>query len=219
MNATKPAPAAPLRCIRYALTHVGKYGLRTLISANQGRNFHDTREDALAALASLRGHNHPTRLAEFYGSPDTLEIRPIICWNNGDACGIYFDEPWPTDERRHLEQTAGQCLYSHGLGGPPYCGDTAKERRDDENLCRANCGACVLGGYHDLDDDEHDRRDGPNYSGWARIYVEAGRTIPRKWKAAFLRELDRTDNALYLAALVRDIQTWGITFAPETVAA
>lgn len=39
--------------IRYVLTHIGKYGLRTLVNANQARNHYDDREAAEEALRIL----------------------------------------------------------------------------------------------------------------------------------------------------------------------
>ena len=66
----------------------------------------------------------------------------------------------------------------------------------------------MLQGYHDKDDDEHKREDGPNYAGWARIYTEARRPIPVKWRKALAREL-LSDNAAYSNALRRSIATFG----------
>jgi len=62
-----------------------------------------------------------------------------------------------------------------------------------------NCGKCQL---------THGDDDGPNYAGWARLYIEAGRAIPEKWRAAFQRELD-SDNKSYANALRRSIATFG----------
>lgn len=62
-----------------------------------------------------------------------------------------------------------------------------------------NCGFCAL---------THGDADGPNYAGWARLYIEAKRPIPAKWKDAFQRELD-SDNRAYAEALKRSIVTFG----------
>lgn len=50
--------------------------------------------------------------------------------------------------------------------------------------------------------------EGPNYAGWARIYIEAGQRIPGKWRHAFALELE-SDNKPYAEALLRSIATFG----------
>ena len=81
---------------------------------------------------------------------------------------------------------------------------------------RENCGACVLRGYKPRGgwgDPESDAKDaGPNYAGWARCYVQAGYSIPRKWRKAFERETAST-NRRYVEALARDVATWGVRYA------
>jgi hypothetical protein len=62
-----------------------------------------------------------------------------------------------------------------------------------------NCGFCAL---------THGGLDGPNYAGWARIYIEAGKAMPEKWRGAFEREL-ASDNHHYAVALRRSIATFG----------
>jgi hypothetical protein len=68
-----------------------------------------------------------------------------------------------------------------------------------------NCSGCALrtGG-----------EEGPNYAGWARVYIEAGVRIPRKWKAAFLREL-RSPNLAYAEALLESIGEFGMAWQTE----
>lgn len=73
---------------RWAVTCVGSDGLRTLVYPNQGRNFKHTKEEAERWLAAFVG-KHRKRLA--HGRPETLEVRPVSCYLNGDAVGIYFD--------------------------------------------------------------------------------------------------------------------------------
>lgn len=73
-------------------------------------------------------------------------------------------------------------------------------------LARENCGACVLNGYGDKVNGEPIA---PNYSGWARIYVQACKQIPRKYAEAFLKEL-QSDNFLYREALAKDIINYGV---------
>lgn len=106
---------------------------------------------------------------------------------------------WSEGEQRHYRNTARQCLTSHDHGS------------DRSELARTNCGACVLGGYEPRGGwgDGRTRADGPNYAGWARIYVEAGFAIPRLWEAAFERER-HGDNDRYSAALELSIATFGL---------
>lgn len=77
---------------------------------------------------------------------------------------------------------------------------------------RMNCGACALFGYEPRGgwgDGRNVKRDGPNYAGWARAYVEAGRAIPKRWKDAFEKER-QSDNKLYAAALEESIKHFGV---------
>lgn len=43
-----------------------------------------------------------------------------------------------------------------------------------------NCGGCAL---------THGGAEGPNYAAWPLSYMETNRTIPAKWKGAFVLEL------------------------------
>ncbi len=70
---------------------------------------------------------------------------------------------------------------------------------------RENCGACTLGGYHP----KGERRDFINYAGWARLYIQAGKHIPKGLQFAFLAEL-ASDNRAYADALKQDILEFGI---------
>jgi len=73
--------------IQFTLTHLGKDGLRTLVFANQGRNFYSTREAAEIALG-LFERDLTVKLGF-----QAIEVRAVECWDNGDAKGIYFDTP------------------------------------------------------------------------------------------------------------------------------
>lgn len=88
---------------------------------------------------------------------------------------------------------------------------------DKSRDVRMNCGACALEGYEPRrgwGDGFSVKRDGPNYAGWARVYVEACRVIPNKWKGAFRREL-RSDNKAYTQALWVSILLFGVRFDKE----
>ena len=64
-----------------------------------------------------------------------------------------------------------------------------------------NCSGCAL---------THGDDDGPNYSGWPLVYMENHRAIPSRWKGAFNRELNRTDNPAYVANLHATMAKHGI---------
>ncbi|GAC1550404.1 MAG: hypothetical protein NVS3B16_24810 [Vulcanimicrobiaceae bacterium] len=111
---------------------------------------------------------------------------------------------WTAEKARELRAQAYALLTRHDHGAVP------RNDREEANLVRSNCGACVLNGYRDRDDDENHAHQGPNYAGWARIYTQAGLAIPRIWVGAFARELvDKDKNAHYAEALARDIATFG----------
>lgn len=115
--------------------------------------------------------------------------------------------PWSTNERRQFHVTARQ-VFDNPDVHPRLC-------RSWKPWERASCSGCVLRGYHVRDGKGSFRRDegGPDYAGWARIYVEAGIPIPLIWKAAFARER-ASDNRRYAEALERSIVTFGVTFLP-----
>lgn len=78
-------------------------------------------------------------------------------------------------------------------------------RPTDDPETRQNCGACALGGYHS----KGEPTDDINYAGWARVYIQAGRYIPKKLNYAFLAEL-ASDNRSYANCLIEDIKAYGI---------
>jgi hypothetical protein len=90
---------------RYAATFVNKDGMRTLMTPNQGRCLFDTMEEARKWLDAVikPGTNSESTLASVYGPPDKRKfaVRPVECYENGDAVGIYFnDQPSLPDELR-----------------------------------------------------------------------------------------------------------------------
>lgn len=64
-----------------------------------------------------------------------------------------------------------------------------------------NCQACAHAA---------EGEDGPNVAGWLRVWVPAGRTIPAKWFAAEMT-FAANENKGYFAAVLRDIQEFGLT--------
>lgn len=98
---------------------------------------------------------------------------------------------WSNDEAKKLRDLAKQVLRKHNHLLDCVDADTLD-----------NCGACAISGRNELTEG------GPNYSGWARVYVEAGVAIPRKWKEAFERECF-SSNHQYTQALRQSIATFG----------
>jgi hypothetical protein len=77
----------------FAITHINRDGMRTLSSANQGRNHFEKREDASARLYAILKNNSPKTIEQHYGmqAVGTFEVRPVECYDHGDATGIYFE--------------------------------------------------------------------------------------------------------------------------------
>ena len=100
--------------------------------------------------------------------------------------GFPVVEKWSPDEARRIQNIARAIFLER-------CS------HDRSRLEVDNCGKCAL---------THGDEDGPNYAGWARLYIEAGRVIPEQWRDAFQRELD-SDNKAYANALRRSIATFG----------
>lgn len=78
--------------LRYAITHVGRDGLRKLTFANQGRNHHDHKQDADRVLASFVQNNPAETLRDIYGdqAPGTFEVTRVECYDHGDATRTVF---------------------------------------------------------------------------------------------------------------------------------
>lgn len=110
-------------------------------------------------------------------------------------------EPWPRKEADQHKASAKRCFK---------CETNGKHRLAIE---RESCSACVLRGYFSASfrADGNNPSDGPNYAGWARLYVEAGEPIPEKWRAAFEAER-KSSNEAYAAALERSLAAFGVTF-------
>jgi hypothetical protein len=72
----------------FAITHVNGDGRRTLTFANQGRNHYETSQ---AAQQALWDYEPDLRAKVIGAAADTLEVRPVRCYDHGDAVGIYFD--------------------------------------------------------------------------------------------------------------------------------
>lgn len=126
-------------------------------------------------------------------------------------------ETWPPEKARELRAMAHSAMYpaEHAAGRPHRIDVPDGWDADDyADEVRENCGACVLRGY--LSDsaraDGRTDADGPNYAGWARVYVECGRVIPAQWRAAF-EEQRNSDNHAYAHALEVSINTYGVRWS------
>lgn len=127
---------------RFAITHLQKDGLRALAFANQGRNHYDTKEQADTALEAMRASLQSTL------GMVALEVRPVDCYEHGDAKGIYFPmELYPVEGMRFTAicsvcdkpftacnpESAYGPVYAD-LHGEPwkayYCGPCSKTARD-----------------------------------------------------------------------------------------
>lgn len=80
--------------MRYVVTFVNRDGMRALAHAAQGRCTYETPEEAQAWIDAARVNNSADTLTSVYGTPDTLDVRPVACWpGHFDPVGIYFDAP------------------------------------------------------------------------------------------------------------------------------
>ena len=81
-----------------------------------------------------------------------------------------------------------------------------------DRMHAGNCQHCALRGVG-----KQGTADGkglePNYAGWARIYVQAGKTIPKRFQEAFEKVRSyQVDNDAYSEALEEDIAKYGVLF-------
>ncbi len=77
---------------RFAVTHINRHGFRQLSFANQGRNHFDTYALARLHILAMIRNNSGATIADVYGPhPETLDARPVLCYDHGDATAIYFD--------------------------------------------------------------------------------------------------------------------------------
>ncbi len=102
-------------------------------------------------------------------------------------------EPWDAKKAHDLRWTARSLFARHDHAG--YM----------DALTRENCGACVLGGYGA---DEA----GPNYAGWERATVQAGRTIAFQHVLTALN----CENRAYADAFARDLATFPLNISRES---
>ena len=128
---------------RFAITHYDKKtGLRQLTFANQGRNFYATNSEAEEAMAAFE----PDLRAKILGeAANTLEVRVVDCYDNGDAKGIYFNTQF---DRVTGPQFSVQCFSCHkslnaGDAKPPYTSDDVFADRTGKAWKAYYCTECA----------------------------------------------------------------------------
>jgi hypothetical protein len=135
---------------------------------------------------------------------ERLEPFTVGLWQHGRTW-----QPWPLEQARKDRATARAILFD-----PNH---VAEHHGDWSELSVTSCGTCELNGTRAAmfpsDPSEHDDSQGPNYSGWERLYVQAGATIPDAWRESFARWLTpegEAENSRYAECLGRDIATHGL---------
>lgn len=98
-------------------------------------------------------------------------------------------EPLSQEEATRLSRMAHGAFVHHGKKGDFRTGCGGPEF----------CGTCALTAYTETET--------PNYAGWERVYVEAGRAIR---EADLLAAFTDNDNPAYVDALRRSCKTFGV---------
>lgn len=77
---------------RYVATYVNPDGMRTLMTAAQGRNTYATAEEAQSWINAVTQNNAAAdTIKQLWGDDPCFEVRPCECWPNHDPKGIYFE--------------------------------------------------------------------------------------------------------------------------------
>lgn len=65
---------------RYVITHVTRSGMRQMTFAAQGRNTHETQEQAEERMRLVLGANSAATIARIYGDDPCFEVRAVECY-------------------------------------------------------------------------------------------------------------------------------------------
>lgn len=111
--------------------------------------------------------------------------------------------PWSPDE---LKQGGNSRAVARQLMSRHDHGPLDRMRASEREMMRDNCGACALARAGKDTTDPNQR---PNYSGWLRVYIQAGEAVPQAWLEAEMVESAK-ENPAYYNAIMRDIATHSI---------
>ena len=75
--------------IRYIITAIKASGFREVAFTRNAKDTYATPQEAEKALGNVIANNNAERILECVGRD--LEVRPVMCWNNGEAKELYFD--------------------------------------------------------------------------------------------------------------------------------
>ncbi len=77
---------------RYVPTYVNKDGMRTLMTAAQGRHTFETHGAAQEWLNAVTRNNSASRIMEVWGGHPQFEVRPCPCYpHHFDPQTVWFD--------------------------------------------------------------------------------------------------------------------------------
>lgn len=86
---------------RYVVSYIDANGMRRMLGPCQGRETHETYQQAQVALGHLLINNSPELLTEVYGKQalDSFAVSAIECWpDHHDPKGIYIQEDLNPDQ-------------------------------------------------------------------------------------------------------------------------
>lgn len=77
---------------RFVGTYVNQKGVRTLMSAAQGRNTYATADEAQSWVDAVSKNNSASTIRQVWGDNPRFEVRPVPCWpNHFDPQTICFE--------------------------------------------------------------------------------------------------------------------------------
>lgn len=126
-----------------------------------------------------------------------LSSYTLVVVNSRRQAHKVIAQTWSRDEKYQLRGQAFRLLtHDHGA-------DEDNSKISSDPLVRANCGACALSiPLQAIAAGKKFRA--PNYSGWERIYIQAGKRVP----ANYLYRVLTGENEFYAEGLSRDLVTY-----------